>query len=477
MTTIRAFPQTTNSDFASIARSFVVGQGLPFARVLPPAEIEAIFRRHDALFGNTYNAVYTTAIVLWAFLSQVLADGKLRSCSAAVGRVREFLILLGKTPPSTDTGEYCNARRKLSEKALYELMGEVARKIEYLAPEEWLWHGRHVKLADGFTATMPDTEENQQAFPQPKSQKPGVGFPIMRVCVILSLATACILDAAFGPYSGKETGEPALFRQCLDAFQPGDVGLFDRYYGSYFLLALLMLRGVDACARLHHRRKADFRRGKRLGKYDRLVMWRRPARPEWMDEATYAAIPETLTLRMIRFNIEVPGRRTRVITVVTTLLDPKEYPAHDIASLYGYRWNAELDIRHIKQALNLDHLRCKTPAMVHKEFWTTVLAYNLIRRVICAAALEHGKLPRRISFTRTCSRILAAWNTLALGLYRAETLELLLAEIAWLEVPLRPGRIEPRVLKRRRHRYPLMREPRKKLKERLERATQVRQTT
>ena len=477
MTTLTVHPQRNNTDFRVVARSFLLEKGLPFATVLPAAEIERIFRRHNAIFGNTYNAVYTTAIVLWAFLAQVLADGKMRSCTAAVARVCNFLIALGKAPPSTDTGEYCNARNKLNEKALYDLVVEAAAKIEYAVPEHWLWCGRHVKLVDGFTATMPDTPQNQEEFPQQKSQKPGVGFPIIRVCVIISLVTACILDGAVGPYAGKQTGEPALFRRRLEAFQSGDVAVFDRYYSSYMMLALLTLRGVDVCARLHQRRPSDFRRGKRLGKYDRLVTWQRPGRPEWMDEATYATIPKTLTVRMTRFNIIVPGRRTRAITIVTTLVDPHEYSAEAIAELYGYRWNVELDIRHVKQTLNLDHLRCKTPAMVRKEFWTTLLAYNLIRRIICTAAMIHGKTPRRISFTRTCATILAAWSTLSLGQYHPRATAVLLQQIASLETPDRPGRIEPRVLKRRRHRYPLMREPRQKLKQRLERATRCSKMT
>jgi hypothetical protein len=317
-------------------------KGLPLGSILPAAEIERIFRRHDGLFGETYNGIYGTAVVLWAFLSQVLADGKLRSCSAAVLRVIEFAILTDQDPPSTDTGVYCTARNKLAEGALHELVVEVAKKIEFVAPQEWLWHGRHAKLVDGFTATMPDTLRNQAEFPQQKSQKAGIGFPIMRVLVILSLATACVIDAALGPYSGKQTGEPALFRQVLDAFQAGDVAVFDRGLGSYMMLALLMLRGVDACARLHQRRAGDLRRGKRLGKYDRLVTWERPSRPEWMDEATYATIPETLSLRMMRFNVVEPGCRTKSITIVTTLLDPKEYSAEDIAGLYGFRWNVEV---------------------------------------------------------------------------------------------------------------------------------------
>ncbi len=472
MSILAIHPQRVNSDFQLVARSLLITKGLPLASVLPAAEIERIFRRHDALFGNTYNSVYSTAIVLWAFLSQVLADGKLRSCAAAVARVSDFFTMRGTTGPSTDTGEYCCARKKLHEEALHELVVQAAAKIEQAAPDDWLWHGRHAKLVDGFTATMPDTPENQEEFPQQKSQKPGVGFPILRACVVLSLATACVLDASWGAYSGKQTGEPALLRELFGAFEAGDVAVFDRYCGSYMMLALLMLRQVDVCTRLHQRRSGDLRSGKRLGKHDRLVCWQRPQQPPWMDAETYATIPKTLTLRMLRFRIIVPGRRTRSITVVTTLVDPQKYSAEAIAELYGYRWNVELDIRQIKQTLNLDDLRCKTPAMVRVEIWTTLLAYNLIRRIISAAAMEHGKTPRRISFTRTCVTILAAWSTLSLGHYHTKAVHILLEQIASLEVPDRPGRIEPRVLKRRRHRYPLMREPRNKLKKRWEHATQ-----
>ena len=233
MTILSIHPQRDNADFQLITRSFLMEKGLPLASVLPAAEIERIFRRHDALFGNTYNSVYNTAIVLWAFLSQVLADGKMRSCAAAVARVCDFLITVGKNPPSTDTGEYCHARKKLDEKALHDLVVEAAEKTEHAAAGDWLWHGRHAKLVDGFTATMPDTPENQREFPQQKSQKPGIGFPILRACVVLSLATACVIDGAFGPYSGKQTGEPALLRQLFGAFESGDVAVFDRCCVSY----------------------------------------------------------------------------------------------------------------------------------------------------------------------------------------------------------------------------------------------------
>ncbi len=234
---------------------------------------------------------------------------------------------------------------------------------------------------------------------------------------------------------------------------------------------MLTQRGVDACVRIHQRRPVDFRHGRRLGKYDHLIEWTRPQRPSWMDKATYATIPEMITLREINFRVIENGKRTKTLTVITTLLDPGEYPVEDIAELYGFRWNVELDIRQIKQTLNLDHMRCKTPEMVCREFWTTLLAYNLIRRVICNAAIEHDKIPRRISFTETCATILASWSCLSLGVHDASAVRKLLKRIAMLEVPNRPGRIEPRVLKRRRHRYPLMKEPRRKSKPRLERET------
>ena len=469
MTTISVHARQGGQDAKLIADTFLCGRGLPFAEVLPAYMIEAVFRKYDALFGNTYNAIYGTAIVLWAFLSQVLADGKNRSCSAAVLRVIAFLVSVGKTPPSTDTGDYCAARAKLRVDAIRELLSLVDRNTLHLAPSQWLWEGRHAKLIDDFTATMADTPENQAAFPQTRQQKPGVGFPILRACVVLSLATACVADATFGPWRGKETGETALLREMLDTFTPSEIVVFDRYYCSYMMLALLMQRGVDVCTRIHHLRKHPHRI-ERLGRHDHLICWLRPQRPTWMDQATCNRIPETLTLRVLTYTITVPGCRVKKLTVVTSLLDPEVYPAEKIAELYGYRWNVELDIRHIKQTLNLDHLRCKTPERIRLEFYATLLAYNLVRQVICQAANFSGVLPRRISFTRTCSYLLTLWPQLALSLFPPEALRKILTQIASLKIPDRPNRTEPRVLKRRPHPYKLMIEPRKILQNKIKSA-------
>ena len=204
----------------------------------------------------------------------------------------------------------------------------------------------------------PLAPENQEAFPQLHSQSPGVGFPIARACAVISLATACVLDLALGPYQGKQTGENALLRGMLDAFDEGDLAVFDRHYCSFMMLATLSLGGVQACARLHQRRPIDFRHGRRLGRDDHLITWTRPAKPAWMSDEEYWRMPDMLTLRELRFDVIVPGRRTETITVVTTLTDAQAFTKQDIAELYGFRWNVELDIRAIKQTLGLDHLRC-----------------------------------------------------------------------------------------------------------------------
>ena len=465
MTTITPSPTDSNQSFCAVAEPFLQADGLPFADVLSAESIERVFREHDALFGQ--DDIFSTQIVLWAFLSQALRDGKGASCTAAVEEIATYMHQRAQRAPCGDTGDYCRARAKLDLPALRRLTTDTARQLEADADEAWLWKGLHAKLVDGFTFTMPDTPENQEAFPQQTSQAPGVGLPIARACTIQSLATAAVCDMAIGRYKGKETGETALLRGMLDSFDEGDVAVFDRCYCSFMMLAMLQQRHVDVCARLHQCRSNDFRRGHRLGKHDHLITWTRPVRPPWMSGQVYARIPETLTLREIRFNVNVPGRRTETLTVVTTLTDPKEYSKQDIADLYGFRWNVELDIRDVKQTLGLDHVRCKTPHMVRRELWVTLLAYNLVRKVIATSAAVHDKQPRQLGFTLACQTILASWMLLATGSCRdpRRLWTAALARIARNEVANRPGRIEPRVLKRRRHRYPLMRRSRQELRE------------
>ena len=329
-----------SASFRQITDAFLSEDGLPFSEVLTAEKIQNAFGRNSGLFGM--NDAYSTVIVVWAFLSQVLKDGKEASCQSAVARIVSHCLEVGVEPPTADTGDYCKARAKLSLKALHELSNEVEADLEQRVDETWSWKKRHAKLIDGFTVTMPATPENEAEFPHPRTQRKGVGLPIARAVAILSLATAAVMDAAIGPYQGKETGESALLRSLLPSLLSGDIAVFDRYYCSFMMFALLQLQGVDVCARLHHMRKSDFRKGERLGKDDHLIVWTRPVRPAWMDQATYDRIPATRELRELRYSVVEKGRRTKQITVVTTLTDPEKYSHEEIAELYGFRWNSEV---------------------------------------------------------------------------------------------------------------------------------------
>ena len=452
------------SGFTDVLDSFLNQAGLPFADALSPDDIRQAFAHRDGLFAT--EAVFSTSVVLWAFLAQVLRDGKQAACNAAVEDIANYQRQAGGPVPSGDTGDYCRARAKLDWQALRDLVRCIASRLEASAPQDWLWQGRSTKLIDGFTFTMPDTPDNQEAFPQQNTQAEGVGLPIARACVVLSLATGAIYDVAYGPYAGKGTGEPALLREIQGCLVPGDVAVFDRCCASFMNLAMLQLQGVDVCTRLHQCRRSDFRKGKRLGRCDHLITWVRPPRPDWMTPEVYEQIPETMTLRELKFDVTEEGNRVDTMTIITTLTDSDEYPAQAIAALYGFRWNVELDIRHLKQPLGLEHLRCKTPEMIQRELWVILLAHNLIRQVIATAAAVHKKKPRQISFTGACQSVLSPWLLMATGACQDPrgAVRDALERIARNKVAHRPGRIEPRVLKRRRHGYPLMQKPRSQLK-------------
>lgn len=450
------------SRFRLTLSSFMQSDGLAFADVLPEEAIQQAFAEEDAGFGQDEDAIYTPPLTLWAFLSQVLFKEESRSCAAAVARVVVLLVALGKERPSDDTGAYCRARAKLSEKVIRRLTCEVADGCESAVPRSWLWHGRHVKLVDGSTVSMPDTEANQAGYPQHGAQKEGLGFPIARIVVLLSLATAMVSDMAIGPYQGKETGEPALFRELLDRLRRGDIVLADRYYCSYFMVCLLMELGVDFVVRLHQHRTADFRRGQRLGKDDHIVVWTRPQRPSWMDMETYQRMPETIEVREVLVKVNQPGFRVESLVVVTTLVDAKKYPQEDLAELYHKRWLVELDIRAIKCTLAVDVLRCKTPEMVRREIWTCLLAYNLIRKTMLEAARKERLSPRQLSFTAAMQKIAAGYLTLVLmdEATAAELIAIELTHLAGHEVGNRPDRVEPRAIKRRPKPHTLLTKPR-----------------
>jgi hypothetical protein len=454
-------------SFEQALAPFHHDQGLPFATVLPAAVVEQVFADEGVAFGTTKDSVFTPTVTLWAFLSQVLEKDK--SCRAAVSRVLALRVAEGQTPCSEDTAAYCRARAKLPAPVLQRLAVQAGRNLESQVPADWLWHGKHVTLVDGTTLLLPDTVANQAAYPQQSTQEPGLGFPILRMVVLLSLATACVLGMALAPYQGKETGEPALLRALLDEVNAGDVLLADRYYCSYWLVAMAQARGIDVVFRMHQLRDYDFRRGQRLGADDHLVSWHRPDRPDWMDEATYASIAETLTVRELRVQITTPGCRTPEIVVVTTLTDATRYSKDEIADLYHDRWHAEPDLCAIKQSLQLEHLRCKTPFMAEKELWVHFLGYNLVRKVSSQAALLQAVHPRAVSFTATQQTVNAARSQLtqASPAERVRQGALLLRQVGKERVGNRPDRYEPRLVKKRPKQYKHLRVPRAQARARL----------
>ena len=265
-----------------IRAHFAQADAATFADVLPEERLETVLREEGATWREQ---VFTPAFTLWAFLTQVLsADG---SCRAAVARVLAWLAAQGRPPASAKTDPYCKARQRLPESLFTRLTRATGRALEDGLPDAWRWHGRRVKIADGTTVSMPDTPANQEAYPQNPSQEPGLGFPLVRVVVVFSLACGAVVDAALGRYQGKKTGENSLLRTLLDALAPGDLLLADRYYAGYFDLALWRGRGVDAVIRKHQLRRTDFRTGRRLGRDDHDVMWTsRRGRPGWTRRRT-----------------------------------------------------------------------------------------------------------------------------------------------------------------------------------------------
>lgn len=436
-------------------------EGLPFLQLLSRDLVEAACRQCQHFWRER---IYTPSITLAIFLSQILSDD--HSCDDAVDRFQKYRFDRGLPRVATSTGSYCEARQRLPETLIGDLVRRVGRSIHEQASPQWLFHGRAVKIADGSTVIMPDTPENQAVYPQAKTQAPGLGFPIARILVVFSLAVGTVLEAALGPYQGKQTSELALLRQIIAAFQPGDIFLADRFFCSYWVIAALLGRGVDVVVRLHQRRRADFRRGRRLGREDRLVTWKKPAeRPDWMSQAEYEAMPAELTVRLLRVRVQDKTKRVRKLEIITTLQDAVKYKKKEVGTLFRQRWHAELDLRTLKSQMQMEMLRTKSPEMVGKEVAVHLLAYNLIRGIMAEAARAAEVKPRKLSFTGAQHTIRAFE---AVHLYDpariAADFPRLLELIGEKRVGDRPDRYEPRAVKRRPKPHPLLQMPRKAAK-------------
>lgn len=385
------------------------------------------------------------------FLSQALSAD--RSCQRAVNEAAVKRLIGGLPRASTHTGAYCRARRRLPQTMPANLVRHTGQAMTAKAPAAWHWRGHPVRLVDGTTVAMPDTPTNQAVYPQPRSQAPGLGFPLCRLVGLVCLGSGAVLDAAIGGYRGKGSDEQSLLRTLLESLKPGDLLLGDAYYASFFLFCALQERGIEAVFEQQgaRRRSTDFRRGQRLGARDHLIALRKPKRkPAWMTDAQYASAPETLTVRELATGGKI---------LVTTLLCPKETPKAALKALYRERWHVELDLRHIKTTLGMESVSCKTPAMAQKEIWVYLLAYNLIRLMMAQSATLAGCLPRTLSFKHTL-QLWIAWDHHGFGDDDDEKLYGLFVLIAEQRVGNRPGRIEPRAIKRRPKPFPLLVKPR-----------------
>jgi hypothetical protein len=425
-------------------------QAMEFFNVLTSPELVEATER---LMPQHRERLYPPAVTLSMFMRQALqADG---SCQNAVNGWAAQRVAAGLGAMSVRTGAYCRARQRLPQSMVKGLARESGRLLSQKALLPWRWRGRAVKLVDGTGLSMPDTEQNQAAYPQPASQATGVGFPLTCMVVVICLATGAVLEAANGPYSGKGSGELGLFRSLGAAFQSGDVVLADALYCNYFLIATLMADGVDMLFEQHGSRHTDFRRGRRLGPRDHVVCWSKPARPAWMTHEQYKAFPDEIELCETRVHHQV---------LVTTLVEHCRVKKQELSELYARRWNVELDLRNLKTTMGMETLHCQTPEMNEKELWVHLLAYNLIRLLMAQAASIAQVDPRTLSYKHTCQ----LWNQwISSGLNAGADASCLFMLIAQVPVGNRPGRIEPRMRKRRPKSYPWLQESRSSARERV----------
>lgn len=451
-------------QFGFLKRQFLQDGDLPFASVLSAETIKPALNAIDFAWKDR---IYTPLVTLWVFLTQVISAD--HSCRSAVARLIAHRLANGQSTCSARTGAYCQARARLPERFFAAVTQLVGRALDSRVKESWLWKGRRVLMFDGSTISMPDTAANQAEYPQTCNSKPGAGFPIARIGVLSSLSCGAILNMGLCPYAGKGTGEVSLLRRLWNIIEKGDVLLADGLMCNWRNLFELKERGVPVVTRINKAlRKADFRKGIRLGPDDHLVRWPKP-HIRGVGRAAQRAMPRFLTVREVRFRVEQAGFRTREIIVVTTLLDPEEYSKDDLAELYRARWNQELDIRSIKTTMQMDVVRCKTPELVRKEIWTHLLAYNLIRTVMAQAAEKHDVQPRTLSF-KGAMQTLEAFQPLIAFIrtrshhHREHLYQELLDAIAAHRVANRPNRFEPRKKKRRRMPYDLLMKPREEAK-------------
>ena len=415
--------------------------------------------------SHSRNRCWNLRLVFWTFLWQVAQAGT--SCREAIRQAQALCRSAGRPLPPSQTSPYCQARSHLPTQRLQEIHDAVVKDADAHIASKDLWCGLRVLAVDGSTMTAPDTAANQKAFPQQSVQAPGCGFPILRILAFLSLATGLLTSWTVGHWHQSEM---ALLQNVIwDCIRAGEVLLGDRGFCNWGLLAQCIQRDVHSVMRVKGKRRRDFRSGERLSKNERLVRWEKPAqRATTISAQEWASLPDEITLRLVRCRMDVPGFRTREVILVTTLLDSKKYPPAALGWLYWRRWAMELTLRNLKTTLQMDHLSCMTPENLEREIRMHFLMHNLVRRLMLEAACHYGIALDRLSFAGS----LAAARRYGEALLQARTArqrrqlrEDMLGVLAEDIVPDRPGRREPRAIKRRPKPYPRLMCNRRKFRE------------
>jgi hypothetical protein len=414
---------------------------------------------------NSRERLFTLRLTCECFLWQMLKPRT--ACREVVRQVQALACLQGLSAVNENASAYIQARQRLPQECLERVLAATAQAVDRRASASTTLQGRPVRVVDGSSMQLPDTAANQQEYPQPSGQKPGCGFPVLKLVVLFSLASGALLEVALGNLHQHDL---RLFQRLWEGLKAGDILLGDRAYGDYVTLAGLPRQGVDVVARLHQARKVDFRKAsQRLGHHDGVFVWRKGCmQSAILTPEQWAALPDEIQVRLVRFTAACRGFRTQRITLVTTLLDAGLYPAAELVAVYLRRWRIELCLRDVKTTLGLEQLRCQSPAMVRKELLAGLIAHNLIRCLMAEAAQVHEAELEQLSFKgavdalRQYSAVLAQarTNRLKRKLWRD-----LLRTLACDRVPRRPGRTEPRALKRRPKPFPLLNRPRRQFVE------------
>ena len=421
--------------------------------IIPEEEIEAMCRQA----GHVYRKrLFTPYLTLCGLLIQALDEKK--SQSNAVINLMHQLHAAGLRSGSHDPSAFCAARQRLPENILPSLVRRTGNELEREVPADSNVYGRPVKLVDGTTVSMPDTPENREHFGCASNKKEDCGMPLARITGIFSLGSGAVLDYEIDPYRVSENQQ---WRQLQQNLSSRDILVGDCLYGSYADIAALRQRRIHGIFRLHQTRKVP------KGDWtQRVVTWVRRKRPAGMSIKEYRALPKKMKVRLIRVSqVDADTKCRKEVIIVTTLMNKHLYPAELIVKLYGARWEVEVDFRHIKSTLKMDVLSGNKPRTVKLEIDAHLLAYNLLRTVMWRAGIRHQVNPLRLSVERARQEVVAWYKVW--GHHPGQGHSLLLRAVASHKIPHRPGRLEPRAVKRRRDKYPLMKKPRRILQEEL----------